>query len=168
MGCSTITYINFYIYIYRYVYLYHYQSIRLVLATATSRIEVIRIGGNRVATERAAYLAPAITDKQTKGGRCEGPCVIMNYYNNYDQHHPSCCHRCAEGSQPRCCRSRRTHCRFVLARLSRRCNRVLAHCVVQNDGRLVCFSDNECGQRNSSADHGLVKAVAVRVLRTGD
>ena len=88
----------------------HYQSMRFVLATATSRIGVIRIGVNKVTTGRAACLAPAITDKQTKGGRCEGPCVIMNYHNNYDQHHPSCCHRCAEDSQPRCCRSRRTHC----------------------------------------------------------
>ena len=63
------------------MYLYHNQSMRLVLATATSRIEVIRIGGNKVATERAAYLARAITDKQTKSGRCESPCVIMNYRN---------------------------------------------------------------------------------------
>ena len=54
---------------------------RLVLATATSRIGIIGIGSNKVATERAAYLAPAITDKQTKGGPCEGPCVIMNYRN---------------------------------------------------------------------------------------
>ena len=51
----------------------HYQSMRFVLATATSRIGIIGIGSNKVATERAAYLAPAITDKQTKGGPCEGP-----------------------------------------------------------------------------------------------